>query len=386
VQAVEALPAGPAAAALTLWFDLPPAVAAQRLAGARVPDKFESQPLAFFERVAGRAMRTGRRPSRALPARAGRPAARGGLGPGPGRRPRQRVAAMTAPLDPGAGSPAAGQRGHAWLLQGPSGLGQYGLAWRWPGLAVRPADADGACGQCGSCHQVDVRTHADLCVLMPETAMQELGWPLSRRRRPTSTTRSARPAARSASRPCATRWNSPSAPARRGRGKVVLVYPAERMNTITANTLLKTLEEPPGTCASCWPAKPRTSCCPRSAAAAWATRCVGPSRRGAGLAGRAGRCRRRCARCCCARPAAGRKKRCAWHAAGPATPSLVAMAQGDGPRRRGGAGRLGPAQAIDILQKLCHDLLAVRAGAEPRFFEAGDLPPAAGPALGSWWR
>lgn len=37
---------------LTVWFDLPPAVAAQRLAGARVPDKFESQPQAFFERVA----------------------------------------------------------------------------------------------------------------------------------------------------------------------------------------------------------------------------------------------------------------------------------------------------------------------------------------------
>ena len=37
---------------LTLWFDLAPAVAAKRLAGARVPDKFESQPLPFFERVA----------------------------------------------------------------------------------------------------------------------------------------------------------------------------------------------------------------------------------------------------------------------------------------------------------------------------------------------
>ena len=37
---------------LTIWFDLPPAVAAQRLSGARAPDKFESQPLAFFERVA----------------------------------------------------------------------------------------------------------------------------------------------------------------------------------------------------------------------------------------------------------------------------------------------------------------------------------------------
>lgn len=38
---------------LTIWFDLPPSVAAARLAGARVPDKFESQPLAFFETVAG---------------------------------------------------------------------------------------------------------------------------------------------------------------------------------------------------------------------------------------------------------------------------------------------------------------------------------------------
>jgi DNA polymerase-3 subunit delta' len=32
----------------------------------------------------------------------------------------------------------------------------------------------------------------------------------------------------------------------RGRGKAVLVFPAEQMNTITANALLKTLEEPSG--------------------------------------------------------------------------------------------------------------------------------------------
>jgi dTMP kinase len=37
---------------VTVWFDLDPAVAAQRLQGARLPDKFESQPQAFFERVA----------------------------------------------------------------------------------------------------------------------------------------------------------------------------------------------------------------------------------------------------------------------------------------------------------------------------------------------
>ncbi|HVL44937.1 MAG TPA: hypothetical protein VM407_08935, partial [Acidovorax sp.] len=98
------------------------------------------------------------------------------------------------------------QRGHAWLLQGPSGLGQYALglemvrAWlcEAPTLPAargslppegalaalgRPGDGSvpteqGACGQCGSCHAIDVRTHADLCVLMPEAAMLELGWPL----------------------------------------------------------------------------------------------------------------------------------------------------------------------------------------------------------------
>ena len=37
---------------ITLWFDLAPEIAAQRLAGARVPDKFEAQPLEFFRRVA----------------------------------------------------------------------------------------------------------------------------------------------------------------------------------------------------------------------------------------------------------------------------------------------------------------------------------------------
>ncbi len=50
---------------LTLWFDLPAQVAAQRLAGARVPDKFEAQPGAFFEKVsAGYARRHDEAPTR----------------------------------------------------------------------------------------------------------------------------------------------------------------------------------------------------------------------------------------------------------------------------------------------------------------------------------
>lgn len=37
---------------MTIWFDLPPEVAAERLVGARVPDRFETQPVEFFRRVA----------------------------------------------------------------------------------------------------------------------------------------------------------------------------------------------------------------------------------------------------------------------------------------------------------------------------------------------
>ena len=37
---------------LTLWFDLPSAMAAQRLAGTRAPDRFEAETSAFFDRVA----------------------------------------------------------------------------------------------------------------------------------------------------------------------------------------------------------------------------------------------------------------------------------------------------------------------------------------------
>ncbi len=65
-QWVQALPdAGLRQPDLTVWFDLPPEVAARRLAGARVPDKFESQPLEFFARVAaGYAARAADAPQR----------------------------------------------------------------------------------------------------------------------------------------------------------------------------------------------------------------------------------------------------------------------------------------------------------------------------------
>jgi dTMP kinase len=50
---------------LTVWFDLDPLIAAERLASARVPDKFESQPADFFAAVrAGYARRQAEMPNR----------------------------------------------------------------------------------------------------------------------------------------------------------------------------------------------------------------------------------------------------------------------------------------------------------------------------------
>jgi dTMP kinase len=63
---VQALPNGDLRQPdLTVWFDLEPQIAAERLASARVPDKFESQPADFFAAVrAGYAMRQAEMPDR----------------------------------------------------------------------------------------------------------------------------------------------------------------------------------------------------------------------------------------------------------------------------------------------------------------------------------
>jgi DNA polymerase III subunit delta' len=280
------------------------------------------------------------------------------------------------------------QPGHALLLQGPSGLGQYALALElaraW--LCENPGE-QGACGQCPSCHAIEVRTHADLCVLMPETAMTERGWPLSekaqqeiddKKRKPSKEIRvdALRDAVEFAQRTSA-----------RGRGKVVLVYPAERMNTIAANALLKTLEEPVGAvrfvlaseaayqllptirsrCLShtmAWPAP--------ADALAWLQAQALPAADAEVLLRAAG-----------GRPEDALR----WAQAG-----LTARQWSQLPKAlaRGDVSALAdwsPAQAVDALQKVCHDLLAVGAGGAPRFFALADLPAAVPLApLAAWWR
>ena len=58
---------------MTVWFDVSPEVAAERLSGTRVPDKFEAQPLEFFRKVV---LGYAQRAAQVMP-RAGAPSRRG---------------------------------------------------------------------------------------------------------------------------------------------------------------------------------------------------------------------------------------------------------------------------------------------------------------------
>jgi len=280
------------------------------------------------------------------------------------------------------------QRGHAWLLQGPSGLGQYALglvlARSWLCDAPTP---EGACGQCASCHQVEVRAHTDLAVLMPETAMLELGWPLSEKAQAEIDDKKRKPSKEIRVEAMREMLEFAQRTSGCGRGKAVLVYPAERMNNVTANALLKTLEEPPGDARFVLATEAAHQLLPtiRSRCLAHALAWPQPAEAEAWLAEEG---MPAASAPVLLRAAGGRPEDALrLHAAGVDAKSWSqwpkALVRGDMQVLAGWT----PAQLVESLQKLCHDLLAARSGAEPRFFAASDLPPGGSVAsLTAWWR
>ncbi len=293
------------------------------------------------------------------------------------------------------------QRGHAWLLSGPSGLGQFDLALALArAWLCEQATAEGACGQCSSCHAVDVHTHADLCALMPETLSLALGWPLDEKTQDDLDSKKRKPSKEIKVDAAREAVSFTQFTRSRGTTKVVLVYPAERMNGITANTLLKTLEEPPGAVKFILATEAAHQLLPTirsrcqghtmhwpvpEEALAWLTGQAPPQ----GKAGTA--------------PTSADLQTLLAAAGGRPADALERLRSGSSsaaaehwqalPKAmaRGDVSALAdwtPSQVVDALQKLCHDALAVKVGAKPRFFRVTDLPggPAAPGvlALGAW--
>lgn len=280
------------------------------------------------------------------------------------------------------------QSGHALLLQGAGGMGQLalGLALMRAWLCEQP-QADGqACGQCPSCHALAVRAHADALVLMPEEEMLRQALPLpdkaqreldEKKRKPSKEIRV--DAMRDAVEFCQ-RTNA------RGRGKAVLIYPAEAMNHITANTLLKTLEEPPGAVRFVLVSEAAHLLLPtiRSRCLSHAMQWPAPEQvlawlQAQGISADAAQASLR---------AAGNSPEQALAIA--QSPENLALCrklpqvlkQGDAKTLQA----LPAAQQLAWLQKLCHDLMCLSQGAAPRFFAAADLPakPPALRLLGRW--
>jgi DNA polymerase-3 subunit delta' len=149
----------------------------------------------------------------------------------------------------------AQQRGHATLVHGAAGLGAMefalvlaqSLLCEAQPLGAAPARPALACGRCGSCHLVQAGLHPDLFVLLPELQRRETGWLIDGdkaegeelKRKPSKQIRIGDVRV-------LIDWSHRTSA--RGRGKLIVLHPADRLNGESASALLKTLEEPaPGT-------------------------------------------------------------------------------------------------------------------------------------------
>jgi len=121
---------------------------------------------------------------------------------------------------------------HALLLCGPAGLGKRTLALHLARalLCEAPRPDGEACGRCPSCHLVLAGQHPDLALVEP-FAVEDDGEVRRLETIPVDRIRAL------------SDWAQLSS--HRGRAKVAIIVPAERMHPAAANALLKTLEEPP---------------------------------------------------------------------------------------------------------------------------------------------
>jgi DNA polymerase III subunit delta' len=268
-------------------------------------------------------------------------------------------------------------RSHAVLVHGPEGVGQFELgltlaqAWLCE-AAGDPVRTPRPCGVCAGCRLVQARSHPDLLVLLPEALRETLGWEAGGDADDaTEKTAKAKPSREIKVDAVRHAVAFAQTTAARGRAKAVVLHPAERMNAIAANTLLKTLEEPPGA------ARFLLSCA--------AAEALLPT------------IRSRCQTLPLGLPA--QAEAVAWlEAQGVTEPAVLLTACGGQPLQarqwaeegvqaslwrqlpallaRGEAAALAAwplPRLVEALQKVCHDAFCAAAGAKPRYFPAASV-------------
>lgn len=138
---------------------------------------------------------------------------------------------------------------HALLLHGAPGVGKLALAERFAQFLLCEKRGQGSvpCGSCEACRWFRAGSHPDARLVEPEATALALG-------RPASVAEEGEEDKKEKKKPSVqikieqTRGlaNFLNLASHRGGRRIVIVHPAEDMNTATANSLLKGLEEPPG--------------------------------------------------------------------------------------------------------------------------------------------
>ncbi len=267
-------------------------------------------------------------------------------------------------------------RSHALLVQGPAGVGQLELAVKlaqsW--LCEARAEGEPACGHCASCKLFASGTHPDFQLLLPEAldaaARESLGLPFEEPDAPKAG--KAKPSKEIKVEAVRNLLAFAQATSARGRAKVVVIFPAEALNGIAANALLKTLEEPAGLLrfvlashdgAGLLPTI-RSRCQPlplalpeRQAALGWlASKGVADA---AGLLDATG----------------GRPQQALdWFNAGLTDAGWQAIPKRVARGEVAALSDLAPPRVIDALQRLCHDLVRRSHGQPGQFFAPAALP------------
>ncbi len=286
---------------------------------------------------------------------------------------------------------ALAHQGHALLLYGPPGVGQFELALvlaqSWLCEAERAAGTP-ACGHCEACHLMQAGAHPDLMVLVPEAMRASLGLAIVAEEGDGAGASNKKPASggreiRVADVRKAIDWGHQTSS--RGQGKALVMYPAQALNRVAANALLKTLEEPAGAL--------------RLVLSTFDAQALLPTLRS--------RCQMLALPVPCPQEAQD------WlREQGLETPEILWCGAGGRPQealammRDGLDTRLWPelpaavqqgradvfqglpvARVVDTLQKVCLDLMSRVLGAPAQYFPQEALPAGArAKALGAWWQ
>lgn len=126
---------------------------------------------------------------------------------------------------------------HGVLFKGAKGIGKFDLAMNFAQslLCQNPDETELACGKCSSCHWFEQESHPDFRLLQPE-ALSLNGEETESGKKPSKQISVDQVRALA---------DFLGMSAHQGGRRVVVIHPAETMNTNAANALLKNLEEPP---------------------------------------------------------------------------------------------------------------------------------------------